>query len=383
MKESASLQAPTWQEPASGPLSCTEGGLRPRTVAYSELIFMLCHLYFEGEEAKRCWEEIVAHRETMQERLGSPVDLRVALASYFLQVNRKLENPKLIELKLFEETRASAYRDELTGLYNYRFFSEFLRYEISRAERTNTPLSLAMLDVDDFKHYNDENGHEIGNVALREIAGLLTATLHRADIAARYGGEEFALILPATPKKGAQVVAERIRAKIDEYGFPNQQTQPGGRLTASVGVATLPGDARETGELVGCADRAMYAAKAEGKNQVRLFGKSCRSYHRVGADVEGSVQILGSELMPLTCVELSMGGLRFLTDRRPPPGALIEVTLKLPGPHGTISVTGRVVQASSTDSGRFAIGSRILSMDATDQQRLTSYVNQLTARSAQ
>jgi diguanylate cyclase (GGDEF)-like protein len=294
---------------------------------YSELIFLLCHLCFEREEAKRCWEQVVAHRETMQERLGSPVDLRVALASYFLQVNRKLENPKLIELKLFEQTRDSAYRDELTGLYNYRFFSEFLRYEILRAERTNTPLSLAMVDVDDFKHYNDQNGHEIGNVALREIARLLSATLHRADIAARYGGEEFALILPATPKKAAQLVAERIRAKVDEYSFRNQQTQPWGALTVSMGVATFPGDARETGELIGCADRAMYAAKAKGKNRVYLFGQSLRSYQRVGADVEGSFQILGSEWMPLTCVDLSVGGLRFLSDRKPPTGALIEVTL--------------------------------------------------------
>jgi hypothetical protein len=124
----------------------------------------------------------------------------------------------------------------------------------------------------------------------------------------------------------------------------------------------------------------MYAAKAEGKNRVLLFAKSSRSYHRVGADVEGSFQILGSELMPLTCVDLSMGGLRFLTDRRPPTGALIQVTLKLPGPHGAVSVTGRVVQASPTESGRFAVGSRILSMDAEGQHRLTSYVDQLIAR---
>ncbi len=226
------------------------------TAAYSELIFLLCHLHFEGEEALRCWKQVLAHRIDMQGQLSLPVDLLVALASYFLQVNRKLENPKIIELKLFEQTQASAYRDELTGLHNYRFFSEFLPYETLRAERTSTPLSLVMIDVDDFKHYNDHNGHEAGNVALREVARLLTTTLHKADIASRYGGEEFALILPSMSKRDAQLATERIRAKIEEHSFSNEHLQPGGTLTVTMGPVTFPGDARGAGKLIRCADRA-------------------------------------------------------------------------------------------------------------------------------
>jgi diguanylate cyclase (GGDEF)-like protein len=352
---------------------------RHGTAVFSELIFLLCHLHFDGEEALRCWQQVLAHRERMQEQLKSPVDLRVALVSYFLQVNRKLENPKIIELKLFEQTQASAHRDELTGLYNYRFFSEFLPYEILRAERASTPLSLVMVDIDDFKHYNDLNGHEAGNVVLSEVARSLTATLHKADIASRYGGEEFALILPSIPKKDAQLVAERIRARIEEHRFSNAHRQPGGALTVSIGIATFPGDARETGELIRCADRAMYAAKAEGKNQVWLHGDSLRSYRRVDADVQGSFRCLAGETMPFTCINLSEGGLRMLADRSLPPGALIEATLRLPGPQGAILITGRVVQVNPTGSGQYVIGSRIVNTDAQGRQRLVDYVRQLTA----
>jgi diguanylate cyclase (GGDEF)-like protein len=304
------------------------------------------------------------------------VDLRVALASYFLQVDRRLENPKLIELKLFEETEASAYRDELTGLYNYRFFSEFLRCEVIRSARAHAPLSLVMIDVDDFKPYNDHGGHETGNVALREIAQLLTQTLHPSDMAARYGGEEFALILPSTPKQGAAVVAERIRASIEEHGFPDQDMQPEGTLTVSMGVATSPGDAGETGELIRCADQALYSAKADGKNRVQLFGQSLRSYQRVKVDIEGSYRLIGSERVPLSCVDLGQGGLCFVATREIEPRALTQVTLDLPGSKRPISLTCEVVDVTPREFGRFLVGSRILNMDANDRRRLCAYISE-------
>jgi len=347
---------------------------------YSELIFLLCRLHFGEEEALLCWRQALAHRESMQERLGSPVDLRVALVSYFLQVNRKLENPMIIELKLFEQAQASVYRDELTGLYNYRFFSEFLPYEILRAERASAPLSLVMIDVDDFKQYNDGNGHEAGNVVLREVAHLLAAASQKADITSRYGGEEFALILPSTPKKDAQLVAERLRVRIEEHRFFNQHLQPSGALTVSLGVATFPGDARETGELIRCADRAMYAAKADGKNRVWLHGDSLRSYRRVSADVQGSFRILAGEGTPFTCINLSEGGMQMLTDRSVPTGALIEANLLLPEPQEPVLITGRVVQVHETETGGYVIGSRALYTDADGRQRIADYLSALAAR---
>jgi diguanylate cyclase (GGDEF)-like protein len=298
----------------------------------------------------------------------------VALASYFLEVNRKLENPKIIELKLFEETQASAHRDELTGLHNYRFFNEFLRCQVGKAERSNSPLSLVMIDVDDFKFYNDRNGHEAGNTALREAAQLLTEGLHDADLAARYGGEEFGVILPSTSKQDAENAAERIRAAVELHAFAGEHQQPAGTLTVSIGVATSPGDAREMGDLVRRADQAMYSAKAEGKNRVRLFGESLRSFRRIEADVEGSLLQVGSEPKPVTCVNLSEGGIRFLSDRAISSGTLTEVSLELPDSHGRVPLTCRVVDELETSAGRHLVGARILDMAARDQRNLRRYL---------
>ena len=123
----------------------------------------------------------------------------------------------------------------------------------------------------------------------------------------------------------------------------------------------------------------MYAAKANGKNRLQLFGESMRSYLRVEADVEGSLRLFGNDSVPLTCVNLSEGGLCFLADRSIEAGATSEVTLELPGSDGGVSLTCRVVEAIRTDSGRYLVGSRILNMDPKDHQRLTHYLNDLKA----
>ncbi|MEE9293327.1 MAG: GGDEF domain-containing protein, partial [Acidobacteriota bacterium] len=197
---------------------------------YAELIHLLSHLRFAPKDARGHWETILEHRDQMGRRLGKEVDLRVALLSYFVEVNRQLHNPKIIELKLFEQAQASIYRDELTGLYNFRYFREYLVREIQRGERHMPPLSLVMVDIDNFKQYNDRNGHEAGNEALATIAGLLKEAIRKTDVSARYGGEEFVLVLPSTPKTDAHQVAERARENIESRPFPHEESQPDGRL---------------------------------------------------------------------------------------------------------------------------------------------------------
>ena len=115
----------------------------------------------------------------MQDALGSEVALSVALVSYFVQVNRQLQNPKLIELKVFEETRASAYRDELTGLHNFRFFQEYLKREMSCSERHGGYFSIAMGDIDNFKDYNDRYGHNQGNTTLQTVETTLVQRVEK------------------------------------------------------------------------------------------------------------------------------------------------------------------------------------------------------------
>jgi len=161
-----------------------------------------------------------------------------------------------------------AVTDGMTQLYNYRYFREQLSMEMNRAIRHNLALSLLMLDIDFFKNYNDQHGHPAGDMVLCTIADLIRSNLRKIDIAARYGGEEFAVILPETDDKAAAIVAEKIRRLVEETPIPNEETQPNGKLTVSIGVATFPLDARNEDELVEVADRRLYKAKALGRNRV-------------------------------------------------------------------------------------------------------------------
>lgn len=167
-----------------------------------------------------------------------------------------------------EALKSLATTDGLTGLFNHRYFKSELDRHVKAAQRFSRPLSLIIADIDYFKHYNDRNGHPQGDAALKTVALVFARSVREVDIAARYGGEEFVVILPETPLEGALVAAERIRKKVEEEPVPNEETQPNGRLTVSVGVAALrEGDDMQ--KLIEAADKALYAAKEEGRNRVR------------------------------------------------------------------------------------------------------------------
>lgn len=327
-----------------------------KEAVYSELLHLLANVRIDHEEARLQWQRIAEHRQSMQQRLGDEVDLQVALLDYFVRVMPRLQNPKIVEMKLFEQTQAAVYRDELTGLYNYRFLGEQLPREMARCAHKGEPLSLLVLDVDDFKNYNDRNGHECGSRALATISRLLNEELRADSVAVRYGGEEFTLILPATTKPQAQTVGDRIRKRIERHRFPDVLSREGRGLTVSIGIATYPADAEDHEELLRRADSAMYIAKAGGKNRVKLYGQSTRSHARVQAPLSGSFRVLAGESHPLTTVTVGGGGLLVVADSELNPGALIEIDLKLPPDDQTVTVLGRVIHARKRDNGCFEVG---------------------------
>ncbi len=165
--------------------------------------------------------------------------------------------------RLFAQTQQQALTDGLTGCFNRRSFEMQLEKDLQLATRMRLPLSLIMLDVDLFKNVNDNYGHDAGDVALRMLADGLREELRGVDTAARYGGEEFAVILPQAGIEGAMVVAERLRARIENTEIPRV-----GHITASFGVATFPLHASSRDGLVTTADRALYDAKHCGRNRV-------------------------------------------------------------------------------------------------------------------
>ena len=161
-----------------------------------------------------------------------------------------------------------AITDGLTGLFNHRHFYSRLEFEVNRATRANSPVSVLILDVDNFKRYNDRYGHPRGDEVLRKCAAAIRDTVRGVDIAARYGGEEFAVILTETDKKGAMVVAENIRRAIEEQRFRDEEGETTHNVTVSIGVSSYPADTMEMKDLIKKADDALYTAKKEGKNRV-------------------------------------------------------------------------------------------------------------------
>jgi diguanylate cyclase (GGDEF)-like protein len=166
---------------------------------------------------------------------------------------------------------ALSYVDAITGVANRRSFDEELATESRRLPRTRSHLSLLMADIDGFKAYNDALGHQAGDECLRQVARVIADRVRRAaDTVARYGGEEFAVLLPDTDAPGAAILAERIRADVEERNIPHPG-MPSGRVTISIGVATTTGkDLSDPTALVRAADRALYEAKRAGRNRVRV-----------------------------------------------------------------------------------------------------------------
>lgn len=178
-----------------------------------------------------------------------------------------------------EKLKKFSFEDELTGLYNRRFFSIRMGEELSRFRRFNRPVSVILMDLDAFKSINDELGHAAGDETLRDIAQLLLKQSRGINVTCRYGGDEFAILLVETPKAGARLYAERICQVVADYSFSH-----GRRVTVSLGVASLPEDVDSSLEdLLRAADEALYTAKRLGKNRVA-------GYEAASADKSASAE---------------------------------------------------------------------------------------------
>lgn len=233
------------------------------TSLYQRLLHSLTGRQFSREDAGHTWDRILDHRYQLQQTLERDPGFFVAALDYFenYRSDRNIHYAFIEEGQLSDLVEQSAL-DGMTMLYNHKTFLTLLEKEMALAKRKQTPLSLIMADIDDFKCINDDYGHQIGDQVLTRTAMIFTENLRAMDIAGRYGGEEFIVALPATPEKSAREIAERIRKKIEtEFGYER-------KITISMGLSCFPNTASNLEALIQEADRAMYRAKQCGKNQL-------------------------------------------------------------------------------------------------------------------
>ena len=218
---------------------------------------LLAALYREPRAPGATWTDL--HRMFA-------VDAAVALNySHLLEQSRSLVRELESANARLEQ---QAVHDGLTGLWNHRAFHQRLAEQVHRVGRYGETFSLVMLDVDHFKAYNDAYGHQEGDLALQQIAQVISSQLRESDLAARYGGEEFTIIMPHIPKSRARTAVERIRKAIDTHQFSD------GKLTVSAGIAECPADGVTGNEVLEKADRALYHAKLTGRNRVCIWAAS-------------------------------------------------------------------------------------------------------------
>jgi two-component system cell cycle response regulator len=229
---------------------------------FSDLLYSITHEYFPPEIAEDLWAEVLRHKHGLSTVLGRNVRIAVATLDYLSNITANMPYATLVGEAHIKEIVGLSLRDGLTGLFNHTYFYQQIDFEVRRYVRYGAPVSLVLVDIDDFKEVNDTYGHREGDRILAAMGRTLMRVARDSDICCRYGGEEFAVILPLTGVYEAGASANRLKMELAER-------LPGGRtVTVSIGVAACGKKTGTYRDLVEKADAALYQVKRSGKNGV-------------------------------------------------------------------------------------------------------------------
>jgi diguanylate cyclase (GGDEF)-like protein len=229
---------------------------------YSNILLVLTHESYAEDDAKSLWNSIVEHMLKLNHLLNRNVGISIATMDYMSNIIDKLLSPVSIEEKKSEFVSKTSTKDELTGLYLRDVFDVVLRQKVEETKRNDQPLSLLMMDIDDFKIVNDTYGHQLGDNVLKKIGSAINSLVRKMDLPARYGGEEIAIIMPDANREQVFEVAERIRKEISQLKFEKFS------VTISIGIGIVSREIKTPEKLLKAADDALYQAKDKGKNRV-------------------------------------------------------------------------------------------------------------------
>ena len=212
--------------------------------------------------------------DILQNQLTLLVTFSTLLVFTFLissYLARGLHRSEEIMTGNLQKARLLSITDGLTGLYNQSHFFEMLDQETHKARRYNQYYSLIIFDVDNFKNFNDQNGHSLGSETLKRIGVIVRKIFRTTDLQVKYGGDEFVIILPQTDKVGAYLAAERIRETVEQEKFPGAEKQPAGHLSLSLGIAAFPEHGDKGEAILEKADKALYMSKKAGRNRTTIY----------------------------------------------------------------------------------------------------------------
>ena len=317
---------------------------------YRDVLRLMTQMDFEADEAREHWFAIQEHRAGLSRTLARDVGLQVAVCDYFLNIKPRLKDLVFVDVQSLVQKERSALVDELTGLYNRRYFKEALSREMERSARFSQPFSLLILDIDHFKDYNDTLGHQAGDRVLKELADVLRNQSRSIDHVVRYGGEEFVLILPQSETKQSLMAAERYRSAVEHHPFYGQERTPSGNLTVTIGVAAYPLDAITSTELFKKADEALYKGK-EIRNRIVCWGQHYRRFSRYPLSMELVLQEKGGDgfdRIPGMATNISPNGLGCITDRPLEPGLPLCAVFRFGQEGDELEVKARVVRLDKT-----------------------------------
>ncbi|EMY60871.1 diguanylate cyclase [Leptospira terpstrae] len=331
---------------------------------FSAILKVLTSVEICEQDSESIWNEIIKNKNQLSQCMNREVGFRVAMFDYFTNINQKIKNPKVIDMKLFADTEKLILVDELTRLYNRRHFETALVREFKQSTRYNQNLSLLIIDIDDFKKINDTYGHTTGDEVLTKVAKQITSFLRMEDTACRIGGEEFAVIFPQTNEEQAMIASEKLLEACRTIQLSGKS------VTFSGGIVSYPEKVKSCEDMYDLADRALYTAKYSGKNQIVAYSNEKRSSLRFDANLE-LLFILPDKTLKTISKNISVTGIAFDTEDDITLNESFDVKLRESDSHQEINAKIKVVRKEEVGFHKYHMGAEFLELSSEDQSKLS------------
>lgn len=325
------------------------------------------------------WNVILEHQKLLGQSLHRDITIHAALLDYLISTEFGIPETHQIDLPATQKVTYTSIIDSLTGLYNDRHFQILVEAELKRAKQYGLPLTMIILDADNFGMYKAFYGHEMGDIALKEMALILRNSCRKEDMVFRMKRDRFALLLLNIAREGAHRLAGRLRENTEKFHFKGEEKMPSKKVTISGGIAVYPEDGKNSHTLITAAEEALSTAKQSGKNRILEYSVKRRKTPRIKLKVEARYQIEGrKDIKPLTVYtkNMSESGVLITSSKDLPLGGVVILTFKLP--NGTpIKTKGETVRISRKEGvNEVSAAIKFSNMAPVDSMHLKNYIQQ-------